>query len=421
MGILRNTLNIIQGKKEGWIKRKWVFDTYSEILAPPLSYSYKGQIYLIFGTKAGTLYALNSQSKVKWEYNIKDNFSDTEKLFMDKEALTSITSTPSIYTSNNGEIPLILFGSEDCFLYAININGEFIWKFKTGGIIRTTPLICDVDGNNEKDIIFGSNDHFLYVLNKEGKMKLKFEARSEIESPPSVIEKKQGSCILFGSNDGYLYCVDIKGEKVWEFKTEGKITAQPVVVNMKKENDQIIIFGSSDGNLYVVDEEGVLKWRFETEGGISSKVSVADINKDQKMEIIFGCSDDKVYCVSYNGNKIWDFEADFWIVSTPLINDIDEDGKMEVIFGSLDSTLYILDAEGEFTLNYIPGISSITQQRGHYQDVISNDVGEYNAKKIWQIKTDGMVTSTSIIEDKNNKSIIVGTKNGKIEKYCYVK
>ncbi len=415
MGFFSNTLKLLQGKKEGFISKDWVYRTDSEIIGAPITCTFENKHYVIFGTKDGRLVLLNDNSDVIWIYTIKNSATETEKIFLENEAATGIMASPAVYHPSNSEKPLILFGSDDCHLYCLDFSGKMKWRFKTRNVVRTTPLIWDINRNYENEIIFGSTDGSLYVLDRKGNKLGEFKARSGIESSPGIMPTHD--VILFGSNDGYIYALNKELDPLWEYKTGGKITARPAVADITRDGLLEVLVGSEDGNLYVFDEDGALKWTFKTEGSISSEATVADINNDGRLEILFGCSDDKVYCLSYNGNKIWDFEADFWIVSSPIVMDINKDGKMEVVVGSYDSTLYILDAEGIYDLNYMPGIASVTQQTGHYNEVISSQVGDFSAKKIFEVKTEGMVIGA----DSQDDSIIIGTKNGKIEKFTYAK
>lgn len=405
MGFLRSTLNLLSGKKEGTITKQWMFSAQSEILSPPLTFFHEEKLRIAFGTKKGLFYLLDENVHPIWTFCAGCTKDKVQSLFLDEETASGIFSTP-VFSEEHG---LLLFGSEDSYLYALDMKGVMRWKFKTKGPVRSQPLIAD------NKIFFGSTDKTLYILDFEGTKIGSFTARSGIEASPVLYHSK----LLFGSDDGTMYCIEQSGINVWEFKTEGKITARALITDLQNNGENQVIFGSSDRYLYVIDTDGKELWKYETEGPITADVKVADVNNDHKLEIVFGCSDDKVYCLSYNGNKIWDFEADFWVVDSPHIVDIDSDGKLEVVVGSLDSTLYVLDAQGSFSLNYMPGISSIAQQSGHYSDVISGDVGEFSSKKLWEVKADGMVIGTDFIE--KGRFFVVGTKNGMIEKYVYTR
>ena len=414
MSFFRSTLNIIQGKKEGFISQDWTYHADSELLSPPISFFFEAKRYIVFGTKGGKIHCLNEHSQLLWSYTVPKLKDKTQQIFLDNESSTAILASPAPYISGSNEKPLILFGCEDCYLYCLDFGGKLIWRFKTGNVVRTTPLIHDIDNDYEPEIIFGSTDGNLYVLDRTGKKIDTFPARSGIESSPFLTPNQ--NMILFGSNDGYLYAINMKMDMIWDFRTNGKISARPAAADLTGDGSMNVIIGSEDGYLYVFDEDGILSWKFATEGGISSPATIADINCDGRPEILFGSSDDKVYCLSSNGNLIWEFEADFWVVCSPLVTDINKDGKPEIVVGSFDSTLYVLDAEGIFDLNYMPGISQITQQTGHYTESITSEVGDYSAKKLCEIKTGGMVIGT----ETQGNTILVGTKKGNVERYSYI-
>ncbi|UCC92142.1 MAG: PQQ-like beta-propeller repeat protein, partial [Candidatus Aenigmatarchaeota archaeon] len=57
----------------------------------------------------------------------------------------------------------IFFTSSDENFYCLNLRGEEVWRFKTGGKIWSKPLIF------KNRIYFGSFDCHLYCLTLEGK------------------------------------------------------------------------------------------------------------------------------------------------------------------------------------------------------------------------------------------------------------
>ena len=99
-------------------------------------------------------------------------------------------------------------------------------------------------------------------------------------------------------------------------------------------------------------------------------------------------------------------------MSEPIVEDIDGDGKKEVVVGSYDHNVYVLDSEGSYLLDYMPGLSGVVQQAGHYSDIITQEPGKVTGKKIWQFKTDGVIVGCAYIPD--DKSIVVNTKPGMV-------
>jgi len=416
MSVISNTLKKISGKKPGKIEKKWMFDASSSLSSSPIAEKItKGQTGIAFGTQDGKMYMLGENAKIKWLYSIQEKIDEIQQMFLDEETAKSIYTSPTFADINKDGKKEILFGCDLGKFYALSCEGKLLWKFKAEGEIRSSALVQD------NMIIFGSNDQNLYVLNSKGKLLWKFKADSGIESSPAILKAKKTQ-IIFGSNNGKIYSLDTNGKLLWQFKTKGKITAKPAIGNIYANKKKYIVIGSADNNIYVLDENGKLEWIYETEGRICSEVCLADINNDKKLEIIFGSCDDNIYCLSCSGSKIWSYETDFWIVATPLVIDIDNDGKLEVIACSYDNSVYILDAEGTFLLDYMPGVSGITQQPGHYNDLITAEPGKYVGKKLWQYKTEGMIIgSTFITNSKKQKEIIIGIKEGKLDNLTYKK
>ncbi len=414
MGVISDTLKKLSGKKLGKIEKKWGFDISSSISSSPITEEItKGQAGIAFGTQDGKMYMIDADAKIKWFYSIQEKIDEIQQMFLDEETAKSIYASPTLADINKDGKKEVLFGCDLGKFYALTSSGKLLWKFKTDGEIRSSALVQD------NMIIFGSNDKNLYALNLKGKLLWKFKADSEIESSPAFLKGKRTQ-VIFGSNNGKIYSLDTKGKLLWQFKTKGKITAKPAIGAIYDNNKKYIVIGSADNNIYVLDENGKLEWIYETEGRICSEVCLVDINNDKKLEIIFGSCDDNVYCLSCKGSKIWSYETNFWVVATPLVIDIDNDGKLEVIAGSYDSSVYILDAEGTFLLDYMPGVSGITQQPGHYNELVTSEPGNYVGKKLWQYKTEGMIIGSAFITNsKKQKEIIVGIKNGKLNNLTY--
>ncbi|MCA9419326.1 MAG: PQQ-binding-like beta-propeller repeat protein, partial [Candidatus Omnitrophica bacterium] len=92
---------------------------------------------------------------------------------------------------------------------------ELLWKFDTGGPVRSTAAIV---GDR---VFIGSNDGFLYALDKAtGKEIWKFETEDSIEAAPLY----RNGTLYFGSADSFFYAVDAEtGKEKWKYETWDKI------------------------------------------------------------------------------------------------------------------------------------------------------------------------------------------------------
>ncbi len=416
MHLLSKVLKKFEGEKEGRIVKEWDFLADNIITTSPAVS--KDNSIIVFGTKDGKIYALDNNGKKKWVYAIKKELSREELFFLEEEKFKQISAEPVIEDLDNDGKDEIVVCSEVGALFVLNIDGKLLWSFSAEDAIKAPALVADINNDKKPEVVFGSSDSNVYALNNKGKLLWKFKAKSGIESAPVLIKEKQTQ-IIFGSNDGTIYSIDKKGRVLWEFETEDKITAQPVICKLDNENTHIVV-GSFDNNLYALDDKGNLIWKYPTGGKIFSKSVILDINNDKKPEILVGSCDDKLHIVSNRGNKIWDYETNFWVVASPLVLDIDNDNKLEIIMGSYDSFIYVLDAEGNFILDYMPGISSITQQSGHYFDVITKEPGNFYGKLLYKYKANDTIIGSAIIKDPKN-SILITTNTRKLDKLIYKK
>jgi len=401
-------------KRSGRLDKKWDFDAQSPISSSPIvaDIDGDGNKEIIFGTKKGKLFVLDTQAGIKWFYDSNENVDEVELMFLDVESASSIEAPPNVADLNGDGRNEVVFGTELGFVYVLDDNGGLIWKYKTEGPIRGQILLYDLYEDGDIKVIFGCGDNKLYVLNSKGKEVWRFDAGSPIHSTPGIMHKDK-PMIVFGTSDGSVLCVDRKGDMVWKFKTGGEVFAQPAIGNLFNNDRVFIIIGSNDNYLYVLDEAGELFWKYRTEGAVLAKACLADINNDNKLEILFGSCDNNVYALTPYGDKLWSYETDFWVANEPIVADIDGDGRKEVIVGSYDHNLYVLDCEGSYVLDYVPGLSGVVHQAGHYSDIMTKEPGKVTGKKIWQFKADGIIVGCAYLPDEN--SIVVNTRPGVVD------
>ena len=414
MGKITFAFKKLAKKRSGRLDMKWDFDAQSAITSPPLvaDIDGDGKKEIIFGTKKGKLFVLDTNSGIKWFYDTNEKVDEVELMFLDTDIVSSIGAPPNVGDINGDGKHELVFGTELGMLYVLDEKGKMLWKYKAEGPIRGQVLLYDLYEDNDMKIIFGCEDSKLYVLNSKGKLVWRFDSGSPINSTPAVLHKDKPT-IVFGNDEGIIFCVDRKGDMVWQFKTKDKVFAQPAIGKIFNDDRFFVVIGSTDHHLYALDEAGELLWDYKTEGAILAKVCLADINNDKKSEIVFGSCDNNVYALTPYGDKIWSYETDFWVACEPIVEDIDGDGRKEVVVGSYDHNLYVLDSEGSYVLDYVPGLSGVVHQAGHYSDIITQEPGKVTGKKIWQFKTDGIIVGCAYLPD--DKSIVVNTRLGKVD------
>lgn len=355
---------------------------------------------VIFGTQNGELICLDKEGNIQWKYEAIKKLNQKEALFLDQEDATSILCTPLI------EEDKIYFGTESGEFHCITTQGTFLWKQALDGAIRGTPTIALNKTTNTPQIIAGTIDGSIYFLDLKGVIKKIIKIHSSIETNILLVD----DIIFVGCGDGKIIACNQKGLHLWTYQTKSKITANLKVSELFSDGEKTLLIGSNDNNLYVLTLDGELKWKFETKGAIINAPITAHLSSNESRDIIVGSCDNNVYCINAHGEKLWSYETDFWVMASPSV--INTNGYNRICMGSFDQKLYVLDGESEISLNFIPGLSGIINQTGYTSMATTRDVGENQAKKLYEQELGGHITSC--IHIPNSQRLIVTTKQGKM-------
>lgn len=195
---------------------------------------------LYVGDVKGLFYTLESRSgKIVWSYKTNGADFNNEQFGFDRNA---IISSPTVVDS------LVLFGSRDGYLYALNrINGKLSWSYdyQVSWVI-STPVV--VQG---KVIVGTSDGQFIHALSENtGKEIWRTRTTAPVWSSALVA----GNAIYMPCNDGVLYCLDLASgnRKPHPFVVNNKIFSSPVL------SDSLLFCGSDDGRLYCLKQTPAL-------------------------------------------------------------------------------------------------------------------------------------------------------------------
>jgi outer membrane protein assembly factor BamB len=348
----------------------WKFITNGPVHGSPVAMGDK----VFFLSYDGHLYALDGKTgKLQWTFRTRGEKKVGAKglwtmkpvnEYMD-DPFDFFLSTPAVDSSAG----LLYFGSSDGNLYALKItDGALQWRFQTGGIIHTSPVLS---GNT---VYFGSWDRFLYALDsRTGKEKWKFGTRADtsyhllegIQASPLVYDHR----LYFGARDGYFYSLDAgTGRQIWKYSANnswilttaaaaGKViytgtsdtylllaldtatgkeiiraTANGYVYSSPVIGGNSIYFGDFSGQLLAVNRlSGEVIDRWETPGRQKNGQMLLKNNKVDFGFVTKGM-DLAYYATTVDGmNKLYTLGP---ILSTPVI------GNGMIYFGSADGCLY---------------------------------------------------------------------------------
>jgi len=307
----------------------------------------------------------------------------------------SIISTPCITND------MIIFGSNDTYVYALDKEGNKLWSYKTADMVFSSPTCYD------ESIVIGSNDNYLYAFSRDGKLRWKFLTGERVWATPTIVD----GVVYFGSNNGIFYALSLEdGKELWRFHASiQQFWNSPAVVNNS------IIFGNMSGQVYCLSKDGRLLWEIycgremvqspliidEKGNEISSfrKRSFYSFPKGEKCKVLFGSGEGYFRCLDANSSNIlWMIFANSMGISSPTIyNDF-------VYFGSRDGVLYAVDTKGALKWKFQTGNRVVSSPICHdgivYFGSSDNNLYALNAETgefIWRFLTDGEIVSSPII------------------------
>ncbi|BBB48177.1 PQQ-binding-like beta-propeller repeat protein [Pelolinea submarina] len=287
---------------------------------------------VIVGDYTNTLYALDKENGFeKWQ------FTDAE----DRYIASSLLNNGIVYAPNT-----------DSYLYALDDNGNLLWRFKANGPNWSKPLA------DENHLYLTSMDHFLYVLNlnyseaelaadKDGGKTLVSEPVWSLDLGTAVVSNPvlEDGILYVGTVDGIVYAVDLEKQSVvWKYTVEDEMASiwgTPVLTS------DAVFFGDENGNLYAVDKkDGSALWPSPFETGaslISSGITVDD-------KAVFAASDGKIFSIdsSKEPKTLTTLDA---VIYSPLGF---EDGKIVVVPASSEALVKAIDTNGNEVWTYLP-------------------------------------------------------------------
>ena len=169
-------------------------------------------------------------------------------------------------------------------VYALNLDGQKIWEFATGGAVTAQPLVQD------GRIYVGSFSSDFFALDAQtGSMIWKFPDANNWYWSRAVTN---GDTLFVGSTDGNLYALDAdSGRLRWIFPTNGSIVGSPALIG-----DRVAV-GSTDGRVRLVRQAD---GQDETQCNVGTAVK-ASLTADGDF-LYFRADDRTIYALKINAN-----------------------------------------------------------------------------------------------------------------------
>lgn len=182
---------------------------------------------------------------------------------------------------------ILYIGSEDAFVYAIDLRGSFgknTWnqleeRGKTEWFINSAPAL-----SLGSTLVVAGRDEHLYGFRLDGKQAWKVHIPGQMLASPVVSgdgEIYVGVSLVRARepDKGKLVCVDTSTHGIrWEYEAKGAVESTPVI-----GDDGIVYFGDNAGHIHAVRADGQSVWRAATRVPVRSAGMIVGPNR-----LVFG-------------------------------------------------------------------------------------------------------------------------------------
>ncbi len=374
----------------------WNYSTGGRIASPPILVDLDrlgdGRLETVFGSYDGYVYAIDPEGELLWRAFLVGGVNGVSASDLDGDG-----------------IPEVLVASEDGRVTSFKSDGAFMWSYWTRGPVTSTPEALNVDGKTGKEVVFGSFDKNIYAVDYYGGLVWSYTASDYVLSPPAFgdLDSEGGVEVMIGSRDNTLYALNTPPYKLWMYQTNGDVTAAPTVANIYSSRRTDVLVAAADGILYDL---------YQSSAGTESYQRVCGPE---------GCVREGVSVTRLRAR--WEIPLGGELHSSPAVADLADDDGLEMALGSTDGNLYVVNKTGSRLFRYTtdgpirtsPALADLDRD-GSPEIIFGGDDGRIyilNASGVsrWQYKTGGFVRSSPAVADINNDGVLeiaVGSDDG---------
>jgi len=349
---------------------------------------------LFVAAENGNLYALDLATlKTAWLFHTEG----------------AIASTPAVADGR------IHFLSRDGVFYTLSLDGQLLWRFRTGGehrfaavggygldsslgpvpdpwdLWQSSPLVHD------GVVYFGSSDGHVRALDAAtGKLLWAHDAGDPVHAPPAWA----GGKIVIGTWGTRLLALDARtGTQLWAFQggADRKMSVMLGITAAPSVDGDTVYAGARDGFVYALDAgTGALKWKYDAAGSwVLATAAIDDRN------IYFGTSDTGLFVAldKKTGKETFRAATGVWTYASPVVS------GGAVIAATMTGTLEAYDtATGARTWTWrtpesLRDADDILDEAGKLRDARLFGPGRQLQAGVEEVKALGAFVASPIIVD----------------------
>ena len=248
----------------------------------------------------------------------------------------------------------IYFGSDNNLLHGYNsFGGELAgFPFSSTDRVRSSPAIGDVDNDGQMEIVFGNSSGKLYILNQDGSQQLAYMLLGFIEDSPALvdIDGDQDLEIVFTTttgSGGQVYVIHHNGVTVSGFPKEiGSMFAGPAVHDLENDGVVDIVCVTYDKEVWAIEAVGGATkagFPFTAESRFSTPATIVDVDNDGDYEIVAGCNSGDLYVLHHDATLYAQYDTGDDIRGGISVGDLNNDGQLDLLFGGYDDNIHVWD------------------------------------------------------------------------------
>jgi len=315
-----------------------------------------------------------------------------------------IEASPLIYDVDRDQDSEIIFGSNDDKVFVLEADGQNSsgWPKSVSGDVVTGPAAGDLAHNGTRQVVAVTKTGNLYAWNSNGTLLPNFPVAlgGIVFSGVALgdIDGNQDLEIVVGSfSNNNLYVIQHDGSNMsgWPVNNSGKWYGSPAVADIDNDSKEEIICAGFDSLLHVYNDDGSSAPGFpvQLDNAVWTTPAIGDVDGDEDPEIAVVTTSGSLYLVNDDGSILSGFPIDLGtnLRATPSMADIDGDGMLDVLFGGNDGNLHVIKSNGDEA----PGFPK---------------------------PTDGAISASPSVGDltgDSNPDIIIGTNSGSIYGFEY--
>jgi outer membrane protein assembly factor BamB len=226
---------------------------------------------------------------------------------------------------------VVLAPSADDNLYAFDLNGQLLWKFKSDQMIWAQPV------SDGKMVFQAGMDHKLYALNlTDGSKVWSTDIGGAANSSPTLDDK---GVLYIGTLASQMLAIDSKtGKILWRHTAPGTIWASPYIAG------NTLYFGDFTGKVVALSTtDGSPVWAADLAGPVIAPAV------PYKNGLIFVMETGDIQAMTLDGKKSWTHKINGKLYSAPvMVGDL-----IVVPVTSGDKLMTALDANGNEVWSFV--------------------------------------------------------------------